>query len=144
MDDIRDIEKSILELRTKINRMLENIYSLPESHEHIYGEWTPPIDMLEDKDDIIIRVDLPGLSVEQIDLSIVEDTLAISGERVREQGREDENFHVLERQHGRFARKIKLPTQVNSDEAKATYKNGVLTVRLPKIKEVKSSEIEVK
>lgn len=144
MDDVRDIEKSILELRSKINRMLESIYPSSESHEHIYGEWVPPMDMLEDKDDIVIRIDLPGLSVEQIDLSVVADTLTVSGERVREQGPEDENYHVLERQHGKFARKIKLPTQVNPDEAKASYKNGVLTVRLPKIKEVKTSEIEVK
>ncbi len=96
-------------------------------------DWVPDLDVLEDKDDIIVNVDLPGMGVDEIDLSISGNVLYISGERKRKVNREDENYHIIGRNYGKFGTNVKLPVTVDFDNIKATYKDGVLSVRLPKL-----------
>jgi HSP20 family protein len=126
---------NITEFKEKMNRLFDAVESLEES------EWSPDIDILEDKDDIIIKADIPGMSANEINLTIDDKILYISGNRKRESDREDENYHYIGRNYGKFERSISLPVTINIDETKAIYKDGVLIVRLPKIE--KSGKVSI-
>ena len=144
MSEFRDSGKEIARLRDRMNRLLSDSsreMKHPESLNEV--EWVPPLDILEDKDDVIVKVDIPGMKPDEIDLSISGDVLHIRGERKREMEREDENYHTIERGYGKFNRQIPLPTSVNTDGIKASYKDGVLIVRLPKLEKSKVGEIKV-
>jgi HSP20 family protein len=144
MSGPRDFGEEIIRLRDRMNRLFSDFsrgIERPELLDEV--EWAPPLDVLEDKDDIIVRVDVPGMKPDGIDLSISGDALYIRGERKQEAEREDENYHSIERGYGKFDRRVTLPTSVRMDAIKASYKDGVLTVRLPKMGEEKAGEIKV-
>jgi len=141
MSELKDFETRIAKLKDRMNRAFNNLSSGIEPLDKT--EWMPTLDVLENKDDIVVKVDIPGVDPNEIDLSISGDTLYIKGERKREVGREDENYHTIERGYGRFSRKVILPTSVNIENIKASYKDGVLVVRLPKLEKKKSAEIRI-
>lgn len=133
MTKFDDFERSIAELRNRMNYIFDNMVEEKEISEPLQEtDWIPDLDVLEDKDDIIVNVDLPGMSADEIDLSISGNVLYISGERKRKISREDENYHIIGRNYGKFDTHIKLPAEVESDNIKASYKDGVLNIRLPK------------
>ena len=105
--------------------------------------WAPALDVQEDKDKFTIRVELPGLKREDIDVSLQDDALVISGERQSEKVEEGVEVHRQERFYGRFQRALTLPERVAADKVKADYKDGVLTVTLPKTEEAKPKKIDV-
>lgn len=105
--------------------------------------WAPPLDVQEDKDGYTIRVELPGMKREEIEVAIQADALVISGERKAETVKDDTEVHRQERFFGRFSRVLTLPTAVAGDQVKATYKDGILTVTLPKAEEAKPKQITV-
>jgi HSP20 family protein len=105
--------------------------------------WAPALDVHEDKDGYTIRVELPGMKREEIEVSIQDDALIISGERKAETVSEGTEVHRQERYHGKFSRALTLPTAVAGDKVKAAYKDGVLTVTLPKAEEAKPKQIAV-
>jgi len=107
------------------------------------GSWAPAVELREDKDDLVATVELPGLKKENIDVSVYDGVLTISGERTRETKPEAGNAYRSERFYGRFQRSISLPKSVKAEAAKANYKDGVLTVTLPKTDEAKPKQIEV-
>ena len=94
--------------------------------------WAPALDVHEDKDDYVIRAELPGLKREDIDVSLQDGALVISGERKAEKVEEGVEVHRQERFYGKFQRALSLPEPVAADKVKADYKDGVLTVTLPK------------
>ena len=127
-----------------MNQILSEPVSRAEQPELMDAfDWLPPMDVLENKDDITVKIDVPGVDPDEIDLSIAGDTLYMTGERKHEVERGDENYHIIERGYGKFARRVKLPTSVDVDSVKASYKNGVLTVKLPKLEEKKTEKIRV-
>ena len=91
-----------------------------------------------------MKVDVPGMSAEEIDLFILGNVLQISGERKLEGDRKDENYHVIERGQGKFSRRVPLPAPVEVDDITASCKNGVLTVALPKKLEAKSGRMTIR
>jgi len=105
--------------------------------------WTPALDVHEDKDGYSIRVELPGLKREDIDVSIHDDALVISGERKTETKKEGSEVHRQERFYGKFSRALTLPTAVDGNKVTATYKEGVLTVTLPKAEQAKPKQVTV-
>jgi HSP20 family protein len=105
--------------------------------------WTPALDVHEDKDNYSIRVELPGMKREEIEVSIQNDALVISGERKAEAVSEGTEVHRQERFYGKFSRVLTLPTAVAGDQVKAAYKDGVLVVTLPKAEESKPRQITV-
>ena len=144
MSTPRDFEEEITRLRNRMNQILGEPVSRagqPELMDAV--EWLPPLDVMENKDDITVRIDVPGVDPGEIDLSISGDILYMTGERKQEVERGDENYHTIERGYGKFARRVKLPTSVDVDSVKASYKNGVLTVKLPKLEEQKTGKIKV-
>ena len=106
--------------------------------------WAPALDVHEDKDAYVIRAELPGLKREDIDVSLEDGALVLSGEREAEKVEEGVEVHRQERFYGKFQRALSLPEPVAADKVKADYKDGVLTVTLPKSEEAKPKKIDVR
>jgi HSP20 family protein len=105
--------------------------------------WAPALDVHENKDSFSIRVELPGMKREDIEVSLQDGALVISGERKEEKVAEGTEVHRQERFYGRFSRALTLPSAVAGDKVKAQYKDGILTVTLPKAEEAKPKAITV-
>ena len=145
MSKLKDFEAEVTRLRNRMSLIFDDLYSeadQPEPPGEV--EWMPALDVLEDRDDIIVKVDIPGTAPDEIELSISGDVLHINGERKREISREDENYHTVERGYGRFGRRIVLPAPVNAENTRASYKDGVLAIRMPKLEKKKAEEIKVR
>jgi HSP20 family protein len=106
--------------------------------------WSPVLDISESKDAYNVVVELPGISPDQIDISLEDGLLTVSGEREFTQETSEQQFHRVERNYGSFRRSITLPSQVDADGIEAGYDHGLLTVRVPKAPEAKPRRIEVR
>jgi HSP20 family protein len=104
--------------------------------------WTPPVDILETENELLLKMDVPGVSLEQVDIRLENDTLTIKGERKFEQP-QGKGYHRIERAYGTFARSFTLPNTVDTERVRADYKAGVLTVVLPKKDLAKPRSIKV-
>ncbi|HUL29744.1 MAG TPA: Hsp20/alpha crystallin family protein [Thermodesulfobacteriota bacterium] len=117
----------------------------PETKRRETGKWVASIDISETKNELIIRAELPGMDPNDIDVSVNHGYLTIRGEKKQEkEEEEEENYHLIERTYGAFSRSIRLPIKVQGDKIHASFKNGVLVVRIPKSGESKKKEIKVK
>jgi HSP20 family protein len=105
--------------------------------------WSPVADIVEDNDKYTLHFDIPGVSRDQVKINFTEGTLKVSGERQTVQENKDETCHRMERITGKFYRSFTFPTQVNSDRISAGFKDGVLTITVPKAEEVKPRTIEI-
>ena len=105
--------------------------------------WLPALDAHEDKESFTVQVELPGFKREDIQVSLQDGVLTISGERKEEKVSKETEVHRQERYYGKFARALTLPTAVAADKVKAAYKDGVLIVTLPKAEEAKPKQIDV-
>jgi HSP20 family protein len=106
--------------------------------------WAPALDVYEDKDNVLVKAELPGLKREDIDVSLQDGALVISGERKIEKVEEGVEVHRQERFYGKFQRALTLPEPVAADKVKADYKDGILTITLPKTEEAKPRKIDVR
>ncbi|UCH81826.1 MAG: Hsp20/alpha crystallin family protein [Nitrospiraceae bacterium] len=104
----------------------------------------PMVDIYEEGDHVIVKSDLPGLSKEDLDINLTEDTITLSGEKKKEEKVEKKDYYRLERSFGSFKRSFRLPTEVNTSKAKATFRDGVLEVKIPKTETAKRKEHKVK
>jgi len=109
-----------------------------------FGEWFPSLDVAETKNDIVVKVELPGMDQKDINISLSDGHLIIKGEKKQEKEEKEENYHFIERSYGTFTRSVQLPKEVKHDKISASYKNGVLKVVLPKSEEAKKKEVKVK
>ncbi len=130
------------DLRDEIDRLFESPLGETRTSQLLSG-WTPALDVYEEQDHFIVKAELPGLKKEDIEVSFHDGGLSISGERKSETKHEDAEVYRAERFFGRFQRTVTLPTPVAVDKAKASYKDGVLTVTLPKTEEAKHKHIDV-
>ena len=105
--------------------------------------WAPPVDMIDTKDEIVLRADLPGLTEKDVEVTVQDGTLGIKGERKAETEEKKDDYYYCERSYGGFARMLTLPTGVDPEKVKATFKNGVLEVRMPKAAAAKGTKVEV-
>jgi HSP20 family protein len=108
------------------------------------GRWMPSLDVSETDKELIVRAELPGMDPKEIDISLTGNRLTIKGERKHEREEKKENFHLVERSSGSFSRSIQLPVEVSADKIKATYKDGVLSMSMPKTAPEAFKKIEVK
>ena len=119
-------------------------FRFPEFRE--LREFAPFVDIFEDGNDVIVKAELPGMSKDDIDINITDDVITISGEKKSEEKIEKKDYFRLERSHGSFSRSLTLPTEIQTDKAKAAFKDGVLEVRIPKseaaIRKVKKIKID--
>ena len=133
--------REMFSLRDEIDRLFnEFLGRVPAETE---GGWLPAMDVEETDDAFIVTAEIPGMSKDEIKLSLQGDSLVIQGEKKREKEEKDRTFHRIERVFGKFQRVITLPTKVDADKVKASYKDGVLTITLPKSEEVKPKEITI-
>ena len=131
------------DLRDEIDRLFESPLAELARSTNLLGGWTPAVDVHEQKESFIVKAELPGMKKEDIALSWHDGSLSISGERKSETKHEDSEVCRAERFVGRFQRTLTLPAPVAADKAKAQYKDGILTVTLPKTEEAKPKQIEV-
>ena len=108
------------------------------------GAWNPSVDIYENKDQIVLEAELPGMKQEDFDLSVENNVITLKGERRFEKTDDADNYHRVERSYGSFTRSFTLPQSVSGEGATAEYNNGVLRVTLPKREETKSRRIEIK
>jgi HSP20 family protein len=106
--------------------------------------WSPAVDIQETADALVLTAELPGLSAEQVDVSVENQVLTLSGERKFERDAKGETLHRVERAYGAFSRSFTLPTSVAVDRVEARFENGLLTVTLPKQETAKSRKIAIK
>lgn len=120
-----------------LNDELDRLFETP------LQAWAPALDVHEDKDKFTVSLELPGLKREDINVHLEDGSLIISGERKEEVVNESTQVHRRERFYGKFSRALTLPTAVSADKVKAAYKDGILTVTLPKAEEAKPKQIDV-
>jgi len=139
-DPFRDLRN----LQEEVNRLFSNNISRDFGDEGIArGAWNPSVDIYENKDQIVLEAELPGMNREDFDLTVENNVITLRGERRFEKRDESDNYHRVERSYGSFSRSFTLPQTVTGESATAEYKNGVLRVTLPKREEVKARRIEV-
>ncbi len=107
-------------------------------------EISPVVDIFEEGDDVVVKAEIPGIKKDDIDVSLTDNTITISGEKKKEEKVEKKNYYRLERSYGSFTRTFRLPAEVQSDKAKARFKDGILEIRIPKTEEAKKREKKVK
>ena len=129
-------------LREEINRLFETPLGDGGNQSEFFG-WAPSVDLYEDRDHLVVKAELPGMKKEEIEISLHEGSLIISGERKAETEEGDGESSRSERFFGRFQRALELPTPVDANHVTATYKDGILTVKLPKTEESKPRQISV-
>lgn len=128
-------------LRDEVNRLFD--FSWPSRDSGLFSGWSPALDVFDDKDNLVVKVELPGLNKDAINISLDKGVLTVSGERKQErETKEGESFRS-ERYFGKFHRSVTLPTAVDSSKVSAAYKDGILTVELPKAEEAKPKQIAV-
>ena len=132
---------SLEDIREEMNRVFET--SLRRRGNLLETAFAPAIDVIEEKEAFLVKVDLPGLNKDDVNVAIQDNRLTIKGERKYEVEKKDSNFYHHERVHGQFIRTIELPTRVEAGKVLATFKDGVLQVTLPKSEEAKPKEIKV-
>jgi HSP20 family protein len=131
-------------LRDEIDNIFERTFGqVFETPQQLVGGWVPALDLYQDKDNLTVKCELPGMKKEDIDISLHEGFLTISGERKQESEKKEGEVYRTERYEGRFSRSLALPSKVNAEKITATYKDGVLTVVLPKAEEAKPKQIQV-
>jgi len=130
-------------LRDEIDRLFEQPLTDLARTSRLLSGWTPAVDLYEDKDNVYVKAELPGMKKEDIEVSFHNGTLSLSGERKSEGKHEDAEVYRSERFFGRFQRTVTLPTPVAADNVKAQYKDGILIITLPKTEEAKPKHIDV-
>jgi HSP20 family protein len=135
----------MISLRDAVSRLFEDSFIRPSAWPlPLEGSaWGMPTDMIETKDNIIVKVTAPGIKPEDLEIAVVGDTLIIKGEVKSEEHFEEASYIRKERRFGSVQRTLTLPTSVASDKAKAEFENGVLTLTLPKAEEAKPKSIKI-
>ena len=132
-------------LRDEIDRLFDTpLDALTNSSQQFLNGWLPSIDLHEEENQLVLKAELPGMNKEGIDISLHGDVLTLSGERKEETVHEKAEVYRSERFLGKFQRTLTLPVTVNPNKVQASYKDGILTVILPKAEEAKPKQIEVK
>jgi HSP20 family protein len=131
----------VSDIQTEVNRLFDNFFGRPA----VTGArmWAPLVDMYATKDDLVLTLELPGVNEKDVSVSITGDLLTVKGERQFSAQVKEQDLLHMERTYGKFERLIQLPMPVQADRVKATYRDGVLEIRLPKADEIKPKEIKI-
>jgi HSP20 family protein len=136
--------RDLISIKERMNRIFEESIARSRSKEDFEPvSWSPPVDMYENEDSIILKVEIPGINKSEIDVQLHRDTLILKGKRSRKKESSGEKYLLLERSFGAFTRVFNLPKTVRTDGIQANYKNGILELVLPKAKEAKPKKIKI-
>ena len=139
-DPFRDLRA----LQDEVNRLFTGNMARFDDEGIARGSWSPSVDIHENKDQLVLEAELPGMKREDFDLSVENNVITLRGERHFEKKDEADNYHRVERAYGGFLRSFTLPNSVSGEGGTADYRNGVLRVVLPKKEETKARRIEIK
>jgi HSP20 family protein len=133
-------------MQQEINRMFDRFFrgGVVDDADLFPSTWMPAVDLLEKDDEFVAKVELPGVHKDDVKITLHDNILTIRGEKKEEKESKDSNYHRLERSYGSFQRSFTLPTSVRQDKVEAEYRDGVLTITMPKAEEAKRKQIEVK
>ena len=132
----------MMTLREAMDRLFDDAFTRPLSMSG--GSVVPAIDLFQTEDEVVVKAALPGLKSEDVHISVTADVLTLSGEFKQENEKKDTTYHIREHRYGSFERSVMLPTDVQTDKARADFENGVLTITLPKAETVKPKTINIK
>ena len=137
--------RNMTDMQGEVNRLFDSFLGRPAvpANGSAMRNWAPVLDMRETKDDLVLSFELPGVSEKDVSLSITGDLVTVRGERTFNRDSKDEGVQHVERVYGKFERSVQIPMPVQSEKVKATYRDGVLEVKLPKVEEVKPKEIKI-
>jgi HSP20 family protein len=136
-----DTFSTLSSLQERVNRLFQS--NSPGMENSNLTSWAPAVDIYEAENELVVNVDLPGIDEKDLDIQVENDMLSIRGERKFDQKVNEDHFLRIERTYGSFSRSFGLPNTVNKEAVKAHYRNGVLTVELPKRAESKPKQIRV-
>ena len=137
--------RNMSDIQGEVNRLFDSFLGRPavSGAGAAVPTWAPVLDMHETENEVVLNFELPGVSEKDVALSITGDLLTLKGERtVNREFKDDDTYHA-ERVYGKFERSVQLPVPVQSEKVKATYRDGVLEVKLPKAEEVKPKAIKI-
>ena len=135
--------RNVSDIQGEVNRLFDAFLGRPMAGPSGTRTWLPPVDMHETKDELVLTVEVPGVREKDVTVSITGDLLSIKGERRWDDEVKDRQYLHMERATGQFERLVQLPMAVQVDKVKATYRDGVLQVTLPKAEELKPREIKI-
>ncbi len=136
--------KEFISIQERIDNMFDEVSLKDRSCSGVsYGVWSPPVDIYETEDEIIMKAELPGLDRDDFSIEVKDNTIILQGERKFKKNLKEENYNRMERPYGMFKRIFNLPNTVDRDEVKAHYEGGVLEIMVPKAIEPKPEKIEV-
>lgn len=132
-------------MQERVNKLFEDVMKSPYRTDEGLGvsAWAPAVDIYETDKEIVMKAELPEMQEKDIDIKVEESILSLSGERRMEKEVKEENYHRIERSYGSFHRSFSLPRTVDREGIKASYKDGVLKVILPKKEEIKPKQIKI-
>lgn len=133
--DVEDFPTGLRLFQDSINRLF--------SDQNATRPWAPPVDIFETDNELVLKADLPDVKMEDVDIQIENGTLTLKGQRKFEKDEKSKGFHRIERSYGSFVRYFTVPETVDSENVRAEYSNGVLTVTLPKKEVAKPKAIKV-
>lgn len=138
--------RDVMTLQERMNRLFDQTLSRTRTDDDeglTASMWSPAVDIFETSDSIVMKAELPGVSRDNIDIQVQDNTLMLKGERKFEREVKEENYLRIERSYGAFQRAFNLPTVVRQDKIKAVFKDGVLEVTMPKADEAKPTQVKI-
>jgi HSP20 family protein len=137
--------RDLVSIRDDMNRLFNEFFGRTEGQEGTWlsGAWTPPVDIHETDDALILKAELPGFSKDDVNVELKDNSLTLKGQRQNEKEVKEEQYHRRERAYGSFQRTFMLPATVDPEKVTATFKDGVLELRLPKRETAKPKRIAI-
>ena len=135
--------RDLMAMQDRMTRLIDETLSRIWKEDVVRGVWSPPVDILERGNEVVLKVDLPEVSQDEIDIRVEENTLIIQGERRLIKDASEENYIQIERPYGTFRRTFSIPRTIDPERIKASYKDGVLRVVLPRKPEAQPKQIVV-
>jgi HSP20 family protein len=139
----REPFEGLSRIQNRINDLFDDTFGRARASMPVTGIWFPPVDILESRDSYLIRAELPGMKREDFNLEVHDGSLTLSGERKFEEAANGVEYHRVERASGKFSRSFYLPQTVKTDAIKATYRDGILEIHVPKADEAKPKQIAI-
>jgi HSP20 family protein len=137
--------RDLVSIQDELNRLFGRTFTGSEPmRPTATGAWMPSMDVYETEDEIVAKLELPGIEPGDVDVSVEDSTLTVSGKREFSNEIKEENYHRVERRYGSFARSITLPRTADTEQVRAAFDKGVLTVEVPKVEKAKPRKIEIK
>ena len=135
--------RELATLQDRFNSLFQNFAEVSGKEQLAQGTFVPAVDIYEDEHSLVLKLEVPGMNEEDLNVSLENSTLTVSGERKFEKEEKEENFHRIERRYGSFTRTFRLPNTVDAEKVEAGYDKGILKITLAKRAEAKPKQIKV-